>query len=59
MKYIMTLIWSMLLSFIISYILSSMADDPFILNQALVLGGIFFVAIVILGTVIAPKKYTE
>ncbi len=59
MKYVMTLIWSMLLSFIVSYVLSSMAGDPFILTQALVVGGVFFVAIVALGTVIAPSKQTE
>lgn len=59
MKYVMTLIWSMLLSFIVSYVLSSMAGDPFIITQALVLGGIFFVAIVALGAVIAPEKQAE
>ena len=59
MKYVMTLIWSMLLSFIVSYVLSSMAGDPFILTQAIVLGIIFFLAVIGLGTVVASDKQTE
>lgn len=56
MKYIMTLFWSMMLSFIVTYVLNSMADEPFILNEALIVGGLFFLAIISLGKIIEPAK---
>ena len=52
----MVLIWSVLISSAISYVLTSMAGDPFNLTHVLVLAGIFFVAITLLGEGILKEK---
>lgn len=49
MRFIMTLIWALLISSAISYVLTSMAGDPFEFTHALILGVIFAIAIFILG----------
>ncbi|HLQ84119.1 MAG TPA: YjzD family protein [Pseudogracilibacillus sp.] len=59
MKYVMTLIWSMLLSLVVSYVLGSMAGDPFLLSEAVILGVIFFIAIIALGMILDPKKQEQ
>lgn len=59
MKYVMTLVWSMLLSLVVSYVLGSMAGDPFILTEAVILGVIFFIAITLLGMILSPSKQEQ
>lgn len=45
----MTIIWSLLISLAISFVLTSMAGDPFIISEAVILAVIFVVVIVLLG----------
>ncbi len=59
MKYVMTLVWSMLLSLVVSYVLGSMAGDPFILSEAVILGVIFFITITLLGLILSPNKQEQ
>ena len=59
MKYVMTLVWSMLLSLVVSYVLGSMAGDPFILSEAVILGVIFFITITLLGIILSPNKQEQ
>ncbi|WP_284139435.1 MULTISPECIES: YjzD family protein [unclassified Virgibacillus] len=49
MRYIWTIIWAMLISGVLSYVLSSMAANPFVLKDTLILGAIFAIFIFILG----------
>lgn len=49
MRFVMTFIWAMLISSAISYVLTSMADDPFNLTHALILGVIFTIVVFVLG----------
>lgn len=56
MRYIMTLIWSVLIGGIVSYVLTSMAGEPFNLTQTFVLAGIFAIFIFILGEVVIKEE---
>ncbi|MDY0406184.1 YjzD family protein [Virgibacillus sp. 179-BFC.A HS] len=49
MRYIWTIIWSVLFSATISYVLSSMAGEPFNLTATLVMAAIFCIAVWVLG----------
>lgn len=49
MRFIMSLFWAVLIGGVLSYVLTSMGKEPFNLNHSLILSGILFVAIVILG----------
>lgn len=48
-RYIWTIIWATLISGVLSYVLASMGNADFILKDTLILAGILFVAITILG----------
>jgi hypothetical protein len=52
----MTAIWAVLISFVISYVLSSMAGEPFVLSDTLILAAIFAVAIFLLGDGILKEE---
>lgn len=56
MKYIMTIIWSLLIGAAVSYVLTSMAEDPFSMTQTLVLAGIFAVSIIVMGEFLIKKE---
>jgi len=56
MRYVMVLIWSVLIGSALSYVLTSMSGDPFEFNHALILAGIFFVAIFFLGDVVLKEE---
>lgn len=57
MRYIITIIWSLLISFAISYVLTSMAAEPMIVSEVLILAGIMAVIIFLLGDVaLKPNK---
>lgn len=49
MRFIITLIWALLIGSAISYVLTSMAGDPFNFSHGLILGVIFAIAIFILA----------
>lgn len=49
MRFLIVIIWAVLLSAVISYVLSSMADAPFEMSHALWLAGFLSVAIFVLG----------
>jgi hypothetical protein len=48
-RYIMTIIWAVLISGVLSYVLSSMGNAEFVLKDTLILAGILAVAIMVLG----------
>ncbi|MDY0396073.1 DUF2929 family protein [Virgibacillus halophilus] len=49
MRFIWTIIWAVLLSGTISYVLSSMAGESFSLTATLVMAGIFCIAVWVIG----------
>ncbi|MHA6251683.1 YjzD family protein [Oceanobacillus sp. CAU 1775] len=49
MRYIITIVWSLLLGAALSYVLASMAGDPFVLAEAGILAAIIAVFVFILG----------
>lgn len=48
-RYIWTIIWATLISGVLSYVLSSMGDEAFVLSDTLILAGILSVAVITLG----------
>lgn len=56
MRYIMVLFWSVLISSVVSYVLSSMAGDSFNLQLTLAFAAILSVAILILGEGILKEE---
>lgn len=53
MKYIMTLVWSVLIGGALAYVLSSMATNPFDITQSLVFSAVIFVAIILMDAVLS------
>ncbi|TQS75819.1 DUF2929 family protein [Ornithinibacillus gellani] len=49
MRYIITALWAVLISSVLSYVLTSMGNQAFNLNDTLVLAGVFSIIIFILG----------
>ncbi|MUK90589.1 DUF2929 family protein [Ornithinibacillus sp. L9] len=49
MRYLMTIIWAVLISSTLSYVLSSMAGEPFPVTDTLVLSAIVSIVIFVLG----------
>lgn len=49
MRYLIVIIWSLLISTVISYVVTSMAGEPFSITYTFVMSAFFFIAIVILG----------
>ncbi|HLR79387.1 MAG TPA: YjzD family protein [Bacillota bacterium] len=56
MRYIMVIIWGVLISAVLSYVLTSMAGQPFNLNQSLTLAVIFSIIVYILGDGVLAEK---
>jgi len=56
MRYIMTAVWAVLISLAVSYVLTSMGSEPFVVGDALILAAIFFLATVVLGDGILKEK---
>ncbi|MGM8364393.1 DUF2929 family protein [Virgibacillus sp. W0181] len=56
MRYIMTIIWSALISGVVSYVLSSMTGEPFNLADSLILAAIMAIAIFLLGDGLLKKQ---
>lgn len=51
MRYIMVAIWSVLVGAVVSYVLTSMANEPFSLVSTFVLAATFAVFVILLGDV--------
>lgn len=49
MRFIMTFVWAILISGTISYVLTSMAGQPFSVLQTLILSGIIGIIVIALG----------
>ncbi|GGA73921.1 YjzD family protein [Ornithinibacillus halotolerans] len=49
MRYIVTIIWAVLITFVLSYVLSSMAGASFDMVSTLVMAAIFSVIVFVLG----------
>lgn len=56
MQYIMTIIWAILISAAVSYVLLSMAGEPFVFADSLLLAVILVVAVFILGAGVLKDK---
>jgi len=49
LRYIVAIIWAVLVGAVVSYVLASMADEPFSISGSLVLAAIFAIGIFVLG----------
>lgn len=49
MRYIIVIIWSILISVATTYVLTSMGGEPFNINHTLILAAFFFAIVTILG----------
>ncbi|HLR51299.1 MAG TPA: YjzD family protein [Candidatus Avamphibacillus sp.] len=49
MRYIMVAIWSILIGTVISYVLTSMANEPFSMTNSLILAAVFAIFVILLG----------
>ncbi|GEN88026.1 DUF2929 family protein [Oceanobacillus sp. FSL W8-0428] len=58
MRYIMTIFWAVAISLAVSYVLTSMGAEPFVIRDALILAGIFVLAVFALAGFVL-KEDTE
>ncbi|GGP14411.1 MULTISPECIES: DUF2929 family protein [Oceanobacillus] len=58
MRYIMTIFWAVVISLAVSYVLTSMGAEPFVIRDALILAGIFVLAVFALAGFVL-KEDTE
>lgn len=56
MRHIVVMIWSFLISTAASYVLTSMAGEPFNINHTLILTVFFFIIVTILGEVVLKEE---
>jgi len=56
LRFFVIIIWSFLVSTIVSYVLTSMAGEPFNLNHTLILATFFFIFITILGEFVLKEE---
>ena len=59
MRYIMTIIWSVLIGAAVSYVLTSMGAEAFVLSDALILSGVFAVVAIILGDFVLKEPASK
>lgn len=59
MRYIATIVWALLISSVLSYVLSSMGGDKFDVMGTIVLAVTMFIAITILGDNVLTDDQTE
>lgn len=52
MRYIMTLIWALLIGAALAYVLNSMAGDPFNVTQSVTFSAGIFIAILLMDMVL-------
>ncbi|SET14962.1 Protein of unknown function [Oceanobacillus limi] len=56
MRYLMTIVWAILIGSVLSYVLTSMAGDSFAITDTLVLSAIVAIAIFVLGDGVIKAK---
>ncbi|WP_156288852.1 DUF2929 family protein [Oceanobacillus salinisoli] len=56
MRYIMSIFWAILISLAISYVLTSMAGETFVLSDSLILAAILSAAIFLLGDSVLKEE---
>jgi len=56
MRFIMTIIWALLIGSALDYILTSMAGGPFNLTQSIVFSAAVFIAILVLDGVLSTQN---
>ncbi|MBU5468535.1 YjzD family protein [Virgibacillus sp. MSJ-26] len=56
MRYIMVAIWSILIGAVVSYVLTSMANEPFNLTSTFVLAAIFAIFVILMGDVVLKER---
>lgn len=56
MNYIMTIIWAILISAAVSYVLLSMAGEPFVFADSLLLAVVLVAAVFTLGAGVLKEK---
>ena len=60
MRFIMTIIWAILIGSALAYVLSSMGDDPFNFTQAISFAIASFIGIIVMDGVLSSlNKQTE
>ncbi|WP_235794092.1 DUF2929 family protein [Virgibacillus salidurans] len=55
----MTIFWALAIGTVASYVLTSMAGEPFVFTEVLILAGIFAVAAIVLAEFILPERKEE
>lgn len=56
MRYIMVAIWSILIGMVVSYVLTSMANEPFSLATSFILAAVFAICVILLGDVVLKEQ---
>jgi len=56
MRFIMALIWALLIGAALAYVLTSMAEEPFNMTQSLVFSAIVFLAVLLLDGILTTQK---
>lgn len=56
MRYIMVAVWSVVIGAVISYVLTSMANEPFVFNHSLILSAILAISVILLGEVALKEQ---
>lgn len=56
MRYIMTAVWAVVISLVVSYVLTSMAGEPIVLTEILLLAALFVIASIVLGEGILKEE---
>lgn len=59
MRYLAIVVWAVLISFVVSYVLSSMGNTEFSLPGTFSLAAIFSIAAILLGDVILKEEKSE
>lgn len=52
MKYVFSLLWAVVIGTVVSYVLTSMANEPFNLTLLFILAGLLFIATIIIDAVL-------
>ncbi|WP_114352947.1 DUF2929 family protein [Saliterribacillus persicus] len=56
MKYVMTITWAVLISFLVAYVLSSMAGETFSIASTFIIAAIFSIIVILIGDVLLREK---
>jgi len=58
-RFIVTIIWALLIGAAIAYVLSSMAEQPFNVSQSVAFSAIAFVGILVVDIVLSTRKQSS